>query len=180
MVLSTRGVGDMLGESGALDLPPIDVALQLEVERFLFVEARLADTHAYDDWLKLWSGEALYWIPCNEEDADPKRNVSIAYDRRPQLEARIMRLKSKFAFSQQPKTRLQRVISNVVIERITDEYIWVTSAFSLGDLRPNQETHYYGRTLHVLERHHETFVVRQKKVVLLNLDRPIGNLTYLM
>jgi benzoate/toluate 1,2-dioxygenase beta subunit len=27
-----------------------------EVERFLYKEARFADTHSYDDWEALWAG----------------------------------------------------------------------------------------------------------------------------
>ncbi len=35
------------------------------------------DEHAYDEWLGLWTEDALYWIPCNEDDFDPERHVSI-------------------------------------------------------------------------------------------------------
>jgi len=33
------------------------------VEAFLYREARLMDEHAYDEWLSLWTADALYWVP---------------------------------------------------------------------------------------------------------------------
>jgi Ring hydroxylating beta subunit len=30
------------------------------------------DQHAYDEWLSLWTDDALYWVPCNENDFDPE------------------------------------------------------------------------------------------------------------
>ena len=46
-----------------------------KVESFLYREARLMDEHAYDEWLALWTDDALYWVPCNEDDIDPERHV---------------------------------------------------------------------------------------------------------
>src|SRR5712692_5476267 len=51
-----------------------------KVESFLYREARLMDEHAYDEWLALWTDDALYWVPCNEDDIDPERHVSIVYE----------------------------------------------------------------------------------------------------
>ena len=48
-----------------------------DIEKFLFREARLMDEHRYDEWLALWTGDAVYWVPCGHEDTDPLRQVSI-------------------------------------------------------------------------------------------------------
>src|SRR5438445_7077305 len=87
-----------------------------KVETFLYREARLMDEHAYDEWLALWTEDALYWVPCNEDDYDPERHVSIVYENRARLEDRIQRLKSGAAYAQDPKSRLSRVVGNVEIE----------------------------------------------------------------
>ncbi len=47
------------------------------VEQFLYREARLADEQRLDDWLALWDEDALYWVPCNQDDIDPTRQLSI-------------------------------------------------------------------------------------------------------
>ena len=58
---------------------PID---RWEIENFLYREARLLDEGKLQDWLKLFTEEARYWIPCNRDDIDPMREVSIIYDDR--------------------------------------------------------------------------------------------------
>ena len=30
------------------------------------------DEHRFDEWLSLWTDPARYWIPCNEDDIDPR------------------------------------------------------------------------------------------------------------
>ena len=51
------------------------------VAAFLYREARLMDEHRYQEWLTLWeSSDTLYWVPCNDDDIDPRRQVSIIYD----------------------------------------------------------------------------------------------------
>ena len=42
-----------------------------KIENFLYHEARLMDEHAYADWLALFTGDARYWVPSNDDDADP-------------------------------------------------------------------------------------------------------------
>src|SRR5260370_665379 len=85
------------------------------VERFLFQEARLMDEHRYDEWLALWDPDATYWIPCNADDIDPTRNVSVVYDRRGQLRNRIQRLKETLWLREQAP-RLKRLVSNILVE----------------------------------------------------------------
>src|SRR4051812_1311426 len=86
-----------------------------DVEKFLFREARLADEHRYEEWLSLWTSDAIYWIPCSVDDTDPQRQVSLVYDNRAKLGERVARLKSGTVLAQDPKPRMRRVISNIEI-----------------------------------------------------------------
>ena len=78
------------------------------VEQFLYREARLMDAHAFDDWYALWSEDAIYWLPCNLDDYDPAKHVSLVYENHDGLKDRIDRLKSGQAWAQDPKSRLAR------------------------------------------------------------------------
>ncbi len=82
------------------------------VKQFLYHEALLMDEHRYDDWLALWTEPALYWVPSNRDQIDPRREVSLIYDDWVRLQLRIARLKSGFAHAQEPKSRMRRIISN--------------------------------------------------------------------
>src|SRR5579883_2911289 len=124
--------------------------------------------------------ELLYWVPCNEDEIDPHRHVSLIYDGRESLTQRVWRLKGKQAHAQRPKSRLLRVVSNVVVERVTGDEIEVSSAFVLGDVRNAVQTVYFGRTAHTLTRRDGVLRMKRKKVMLLNNDAPLGNLTFLL
>ena len=94
------------------------------VERFLYREARLMDAHSYDDWLSLWDEDATYWVPCNADDIDPTQNVSVIYDRRGQLRARIQRLKET-SWLREQAPRLKRLVSNIEVESATESEVVV-------------------------------------------------------
>jgi 3-phenylpropionate/cinnamic acid dioxygenase small subunit len=150
------------------------------VEQFLYLEAKYMDLNEYDEWLSLWDTECLYWVPCNADDIDPHRAVSLIFDKRSQLEERLFRLKGRHAFAQQPRSRLQRVVSNVVVEGATFESVSASSSFVLGELRNNTETVWFGRCLYKLNRTFTGLQIREKKVLLLNNDAPLPNITFLI
>ena len=156
---------------------PIDRHL---IENFLYREAGLMDEHAYDEWLSLWTDDALYWVPCNEDDIDPQRHVSIIYDDRPRLEDRIERLKSGAAYAQDPKSRLRRVVSNMEIEEGENGAVTVYANFNLTELRRGKQDTFAGRTIHKLRPEGKSFKIAYKKVLLVNNDEVIDNLTFLV
>ncbi len=149
-------------------------------ERFLFHEARLMDEHRLSEWLALWDTDALYWVPCGNEEPGPRRLAAIIYDDRAQLEQRIARLQGRQAYSQQPQSALIRVLSNVEIESTKEDTVVLTSTFSLGEWRNGRQTAYFGRNFHTLAIQENSFRIRTKKVLLLNNDGPLGNLTFLL
>jgi benzoate/toluate 1,2-dioxygenase subunit beta len=150
------------------------------VEDFLYLEARLMDTHAYDAWLALWTDDALYWVPSNDDDIDPERHVSIVYENRARLEDRIARLKSGAAYAQDPKSRLSRVVSNVEIEETSSGELLVHSAFNLTTLRRRRMDIFAGRSIYRLRSDGDSFKIAYKKVLLINNDEVIHNLTFLI
>ncbi len=150
------------------------------VENFLYREARLMDDHAYDEWLALWADDGLYWVPCNVDDPDPELQVSAIYDNRHRLEDRIARLRDGPLYAQDPKSRMRRVISNIEIEEGADGEIVTHSNFVLAELRHGQQDIFAGRAIHKLRRDGDSFKIASKKVLLVNNDEPIDNLTFLL
>ncbi len=127
-----------------------DAAMLRSVEEFLFLEADCMDRHAYAEWLALWDEDSLYWVPCNADDTDPAKRISLIYDRREQIEQRIRRLEGKHAHAQDPKSRLTRVVSNVRIRESSADLIVAASNFVLGELRMDTQVTWFGRNLHTL------------------------------
>jgi len=158
-------------------------AVLREVELFLFREAQLADEHMYKEWFALWTEELLYWVPCNSDEPAIGRKIALINDNRAELDERIYRLGTKFAHAQTPKSRLTRVIGNVVLEQ------WdaatggkVTSSFSLTEVRNNRQQTFAGRQVHLLERGKDggALSMREKHVFLVNNDIPMPNLTFII
>ena len=151
------------------------------VENFLYCEARLCDENAYDAWQALWTDDGVYWVPVNADDYDPNRHLSIIYDDRAQLQDRLDRLKSGKAWAQEPHSRMCRIVSNVEIGPILENGdLEVRSKYVLGELRDGRQTTYFARQLHFLRADPNGLRMSFKKVMLVNNDEPIHNLTFLV
>jgi len=151
-----------------------------QVEQFIYHEADLMDEHRYDEWLALWTDDALYWVPSGRDDIDPKREISLIYDDRVRLQVRITRLKSGFAHAQEPKSRMRRVVSNIVTQEAENGDVVVFSNFLLTELRRGKQDTFAGRTIHRLRPDNGSFRLASKKVLLVNNDEHIDNLTFLI
>ena len=151
------------------------------IEAFLYREARYADENRYDEWLALWTPDAVYWVPANIDDYDPDEHVSIIYDDRERLEVRIARLKSGGAWAQEPQSRMRRLISNIEIEA-PDEHgeVHVVSNFVLGELRRAREAVYFAQQKHVLRPGADGLQMAKKTVILLRNHEPLHNLSFLL
>jgi benzoate/toluate 1,2-dioxygenase beta subunit len=159
----------------------VDAIGREAVEAFLFREARLADENRYDEWLALWTEDVTYWVPANIDDYDPDEHVSILYDNRERLQDRIARLKSGGAWSQEPQSRMRRVISNIEIEpsRRPDERI-VISNFVLGELRRGRDAVYFAQQKHRLRLTAGGLRMAAKTVYLVKNNEPLHNLSFLI
>jgi 3-phenylpropionate/cinnamic acid dioxygenase small subunit len=78
-------------------------------------EARYLDQLRFDEWLAMYSPECVYWVPGTPEAGDPRREIAISFDDRRRMEDRIYRLRTGYAWSQAPKSRTVRMVSNVEV-----------------------------------------------------------------
>lgn len=154
-----------------------------EAETFLFHEARLADEGRYQEWLSLWDdeGDIRYWVPCNSDDVDPMSHVSLIYDDRHRLEERIVRLESPSTHAQDPVSRLRRLVGNVEVSPgSADNTAHVEANFIVVEFRRGDQVAYAGRSLYDLRVRDGGLRIASKKVLLVNNDGFIGNLTFLL
>lgn len=165
---------------------PLDVELLREVEQFLYREARLADEGAYDDWEALWTDDGVYWVPANGDDTDPTTQMSILFDNRSRIALRIRQLKSGKRHAQTPPSRLRRLISNIELldgdsdGDAGDEDIGVGANFVVYESRPRGVTIWAGRCLYRLRRTGGGLRMARKTVVLVDNDRPLSTLAFLV
>jgi 3-phenylpropionate/cinnamic acid dioxygenase small subunit len=151
------------------------------VAAFLYREARLIDEHRYQEWLTLWeSGDTLYWVPCNDDDIDPRRQVSIIYDDHDRLVQRVERLVSGTVLAQQPVPKMRRIVSNIEPEQEAPDVIAVRSNFILATARGGRQELWAGQALHRLRVHEGSHRILWKKVLLNNSDQEIPLLQFLI
>ena len=151
-----------------------------QIEDFIYREARLMDEHRYDEWLALWTDDAVYWVPSNNDDLDPMQNVSIIYDDRRRISDRINRLKSGMAYAQKPPSRMRRVVSNLEVEESGSDEVTVYSNFVLTEIRRGVHNIWSGRTVHRLRMENGDLKMGFKKVLLLENDTEIPSLVFLI
>ena len=87
-----------------------------QVEDFLFFEAELLDQWRLTEWESLLTDDAVYQIPSNDcPEGSPRASLFIIADDRERIHQRILRILSPDCHAEYPKSRTQRMISNVRI-----------------------------------------------------------------
>lgn len=150
------------------------------VTRFIYREARLQDDHDYDAWEALWADDGIYWIPANGEGEDPDAEMSIVYDNRSRISVRIKQFKTGKRHSQTPVSRIRRVVSNIEILEGTEDEVRVTSNALVFESNTRGETVWASRNEYKLRRVDGDWRMALKKVILVNNDKALFTLSFLI
>jgi benzoate/toluate 1,2-dioxygenase beta subunit len=145
-------------------------------EDFLMQEARLLDEAKFDDWLALFTPDAQYWVPSEPGQQSPHDTVSLMYDDRRLLETRVRRLASPRIYSQEPRSRTSRIVTNVTLEEAGGDFVVTRSKFMMIEFRRNEQRLFGGSYLHRLVRVENAMRIRLKRIDLLNCDAPLDGL----
>ncbi len=57
------------------------------------LEARFLDERRFEEWLDLYTEDAVYWVPAVADQTDPDNHVSLFYDQKPTMRLRVERLR---------------------------------------------------------------------------------------
>jgi 3-phenylpropionate/cinnamic acid dioxygenase small subunit len=155
-------------------------AQQLDVracQEFLVHEARLLDEGKFNEWLALFTADARYWVPTQPEQSSPLDTVSLIYDDRQLLETRVRRLASPRIYSQEPRSRTSRIVTNVSVEDDAEPAsTLVRSKFVLVEYRRNEQRLFAGTYFHRLVIAGGDINISWKRVDLVNCDAPLDGL----
>jgi benzoate/toluate 1,2-dioxygenase beta subunit len=139
-------------------------------------EARLLDQLRYEDWLKLYARECVYWVPATPNAGDPRREVAVMFDDRRRLEDRVYRLRTGFAWSQAPASRTVRLIANVEVFATGDDAArMVRSNFLITEFWGDETRILSGWAGHRCTREDGRWLIAAKQVNLLECDQSIRN-----
>src|SRR5438552_9611521 len=87
----------------------------MNVEQFLYHEARLLDTQQYEAWLELFTEDATYWVPLEREQKDPLETSSLIYDDKTLLGLRVKQARHPRAHARLPLARTVHQVGNISV-----------------------------------------------------------------
>ncbi len=157
----------------AVDDPSVRDHFRVLVER----EARLLDQLRFDEWLAMYVPECIYWVPGTPAAGDPRREVAISFDDRRRMEDRIYRLRSGYAWSQAPKSRTVRMISNVeVFAAKQGDARMVRSNFLISEFRVDGTRFLSGWCGHrFVQSNEQRWQIQVRQVNLIDCDQNLRN-----
>lgn len=148
------------------------------VQQLLFQEALLLSQGAFEAWLSLFTPDGTYWMPSEAGQTEHQNHVSLINDTPKLMETRVQRLGHPQLYSQQPMTRTQRVVSNMLVEENGGgtSPVTVHSSFLCIAHRLRQTQVFGGSYEHQLVQQDGELRIQRKIVRLVNCDVPLMQL----
>lgn len=143
---------------------------------FLYREARLLDERRWDEWIELYTEDAVFWVPAwkseDEPTSSPDTELSlIYYEGRSNLVDRVWRARSNLSVASTPLHRTAHAITNVTLEAPPGpDQALVKSSWATHTFNPRRKTQhvFFGLAEHTLRRESGVWRIARKKVLLLN------------
>jgi len=150
----------------------------VNVEQFLYHEARLLDTGQLEAWLELFTDDATYWLPLERDQQDPLETSSIIHDDRTLLALRVKQARHPRAHARLPLARTVHQVGNVVVEEANDE-VRVSSTLQVVEFRNEKQRLYGALVEHRLRLVNGSFKIAHKRVDLVNSEGELDGIAIL-
>jgi ethylbenzene dioxygenase beta subunit len=153
--------------------PSVSPDLCAELSAFVVRESRLLDDGEYDEWASLFAEDGCYWVPAARGQRSPSDHVSLFYDDKPTLLARVARLRHPQIHVQTPPSRTCHVLSAIAVANAdpASDLYETDASFVVLEFRPGSDQRVYGgRLRHVLRRKSGCIEIVMKRVDLVNCD----------
>ena len=151
-----------------------------EIERFIYLEARLADEHDYDAWEALWEDDAIYWVPVDGGDYDPLTRMSIIYDNRRRIGTRMEQLRTGKRYAQSPPSNLRRLVTNIEVLEADGAESVVGANFAVYESKERGTRIWAGRYRYRLRATEPGLRLVEKTVVLVNSAETVPTLGFIV
>src|SRR3954447_966509 len=154
--------------SGSMTIATRSVVTRAQVEDFLYYEAALLDDWKLDEWEKLLTDDAAYYVPPNDQlESDHRSTLFIVADDRERIRQRVIRINDPNCHAEYPKSRTRRMISNVRIVSVDGDLITVSANFVCYRFRRYERIReYVGGYRFVLRRAGDTFRIKERRVLI--------------
>jgi 3-phenylpropionate/cinnamic acid dioxygenase small subunit len=151
----------------------------MRVEDFLYFEARLLDEQRLEEWLELFTDDATYWVPLEQDQADPVETSSIIHDDKTLLELRVKQARHPRAHARTPLARTVHQVGNIAVSEETKSEITVESNLVLVEFRAAKQRVWGALVEHRLRREGDAFRIAHKRVDLVNSEGELDGIAIL-
>jgi p-cumate 2,3-dioxygenase beta subunit len=154
-----------------------------DVEEFLYREAQMLDRWQLDEWLALFTDDALYHVPTvgTAPEVGPENTLFYIADDRARLRERVIRLQKKGAHVEWPRSRTRHMVSNVLIDERGENELQVSAAFAVHRFKNAAADVYVGSYRYRLAITGNGLRIREKRSMLdMDALRPHGRVSILL
>ena len=150
----------------------------MNIEQFLYHEARLLDTHQFEAWLELFTDDATYWMPLERDQKDAIETSSHVHDDRTLLGLRVQQVRHPRAHARLPLARTVHQVGNIVATADGPE-IRVHSTLQVVEWRNDRQRLWGALVEHRLRPSGGSFKIARKRVDLVNSEGELDGITIL-
>jgi 3-phenylpropionate/cinnamic acid dioxygenase small subunit len=161
----------------------VPLEVQIQIEQFLFHEARLLEEHRLDEWLDLLADDVSYVMPIEEavekrpdgSSSMPPSGFALFDDDKSSLTVRTRRLQSTLTPAETPPALVQRLITNIQAAS-TDKpnHYDVRSNFLIYQERRGRHANtFIGNRSDVLRRANGSFQIVRREIHLAQAVLPV-------
>jgi 3-phenylpropionate/cinnamic acid dioxygenase small subunit len=151
----------------------------MNVDQFLYHEARLLDTGQLEAWLALFTDDATYWLPLEQDQKDPAETSSIIHDDRTLLELRVKQARHPRAHARLPLARTVHQVGNVLVVSENNSETRVNSTLQVIEFRNEKQRVYGALVEHRLRPVNGSFRIAHKRVDLVNSEGELDGIAIL-
>ncbi len=151
---------------------PASAVSLAEATQFLYHEVRLLDERRFEEWMQLYTEDGCYWAPTLQGQQSPDDAVSLFYDDRATMAARVRRFAHPDIHVQMPLSRTVHIVSNIELDASSAQAAEarVHASFVMAEHRSGEPRWYAGRCEYRLVRQAAGLRMAMKKVMLVNSD----------
>jgi p-cumate 2,3-dioxygenase subunit beta len=144
-----------------------DRELRADVERFLFDEAELLDSWRLDEWVELFTEDAVNQVPAlDDPNRDPAQSVFLVADDLTRIRSRVRQLTGGTAWAENPRSQTRRFITNVRITAADGATVTATANFLVHRCRMERISTFAGQYRYKLVRHNGSFKIAERRAIL--------------
>jgi 3-phenylpropionate/cinnamic acid dioxygenase small subunit len=155
-----------------------DGELRRTVEELIYREAALLDEKKWQEWLALYTEDAVFWMPSwaseSETTADPELELNLLYLKgRSHLEDRVFRIQTGRSFASVPMDRTAHLVGNVIVTGVEDGEVAARASWMVHSYGQRGPLTRGGSYEYKLRREGSSLRIARKKIIMID-DKLVG------